>query len=73
MELMKGLAELSVKYDVPFQSHLSEEKGEIEFVKQLFPQSTSYANVYEQAGLLGKVAPKSTNRAILAHCVHLTE
>lgn len=59
MELMKGLAQVAEKYHVPFQSHLSEEKGEIEFVQSLFPESSCYANAYELAGLLGTKGPKT--------------
>lgn len=38
-------------------------------MKKLFPESSCYVNVYEMAGLLGR----NKHRAILAHCVHLTE
>lgn len=66
-KLLKGLGELSRKYKVPVQSHLSENKGEIEFVKELHPEARNYASVYEAAGLLGE---QST---IMAHCVLLEE
>lgn len=69
MQLMKGLASLAEKHDVHFQTHSNEEKAEIEFVKELFPESSCYVNVYEMAGLIGR----SKHRAILAHCVHLSE
>lgn len=52
--------------DVYFQTHLSENKNEVEFVKQLYPWSKDYLNVYEKNKLLG---PKS----IFAHCIYLTE
>lgn len=61
-ELLKRLGEFE---GVPVQTHLSENRDEIRLVLNLFPESTSYAGVYEQYGLLGK-------RTILAHCIHLT-
>lgn len=66
-KLLKGLGELSRKYKVPVQSHLSENKGEIEFVKELHPEARNYASVYEVAGLLGE------QPTIMAHCVLLEE
>jgi len=46
------------------QSHLSENRHEVEWVRRLFPSSPSYAAVYDSAGLL-------TERSIMAHCIHL--
>ena len=46
------------------QSHLSENKAEVEWVRSLFPNSPSYAAVYDEAGLL-------TERTIMGHCIHL--
>jgi guanine deaminase len=66
-ELMKGLGELAKKYSVPVQSHLSENSGEISFVKELHPESKNYANVYDTAGLFGEVP------TIMAHCVLVDE
>lgn len=34
------------------QTHVSENKDEIEEVKQLFPNATDYTDVYDQAKLL---------------------
>lgn len=47
------------------QTHISENKSEIELVRSVFPECSSYADVYEHYGLL-------TPRTILAHGVHLT-
>lgn len=66
-ELLKGLGELATKYNVPVQSHLSENKGEIEFVRELHPEALNYASVYEKVGLLGQ------QPTIMAHCVLLDE
>lgn len=37
-ELMTCLGEVSRKYDVPVQSHMSESKAEIDMVKHLHPE-----------------------------------
>lgn len=50
---------------VHVQSHISENKEEIDWVKNLFPNSKDYLDVYDSFGLLG-------NRTILAHGIHLT-
>jgi len=64
-ELMKGLAELSKKYNIKIQSHLSENESEMEWVKSLHPQYDSYGAVYDGMGLL-------TEHTIMAHTVHST-
>lgn len=48
------------------QTHISESPGEIAFVKELFPRSKDYADVYDHFGLLGP-------RSIFAHGIHLSE
>jgi len=49
-----------------WQTHLSEDRGEIEEVKRLFPEAIDYTDVYDRAGGL-------TRRAILAHAIHLSD
>jgi guanine deaminase len=46
------------------QTHLSENRNEIAWVKQLFPQALDYTDVYERAGLLGP-------RTVLAHAIYI--
>ncbi|MCZ6719088.1 MAG: guanine deaminase [Gammaproteobacteria bacterium] len=48
------------------QSHVSENLGEIEWVKELYPERNGYVDVYHHYGHLGP-------RSILGHGVHLTE
>lgn len=48
------------------QTHLSENLGELEWVKELFPASKSYLDVYESFGLFGP-------RSVFGHCVHVGE
>src|ERR1700688_4739547 len=50
--------------DAFIHSHLAETHGEIAWVRQLFPSSRSYLDVYDGYGLLRE-------RAIYAHCIHL--
>ena len=51
---------------MPLQSHLSENHGEIAFVKSLFPEEPTYGHCYERFGLLGA-------DTIMAHCVYSSE
>ena len=64
-ELMEKLAGLQKKYNLPMQSHLSENTDEIAWVQELCPNSTCYADAYESFGLFGGSCP-----TIMAHCVH---
>ena len=65
-ELMKGLGKLAKERDLRIQSHLSENHSEIEWVKELVPESTCYANAYEMFDTMG--TPERPT--IMAHCVH---
>ncbi|ARU51591.1 guanine deaminase [Cellulosimicrobium cellulans] len=46
-------------------THVSENVGEIQWVRSLFPERSGYLDVYDHYGLLGR-------RSVLAHGVHLT-
>jgi len=63
-ELLKGLGDLAKREQLPVQTHISENKAEVDWVKAMF--ASSYADVYDAAGLLH-------DRTILAHAVHLTD
>jgi len=63
MEMMQELGRLSRKYGLPVQSHLSESRGEIDWVSALHPECKSYAEVYRVYGLLH-------DATYMAHCVH---
>ena len=67
-ELLSSLGELSRRYALPVQSHLSENRGEIEWVKELEPDSAFYGEVYDKYGLFGD--PQKT---VMAHCVYSTD
>lgn len=66
--LMKNLAELQEKYQLPMQSHLSENIGEINWVQELCPNTKFYGEAYEQFGMFGNRYP-----SVMAHCVHSTD
>ena len=64
---LKGAGELAAKYpDVWIQSHVSENKDEVAWARELFPVSASYLGVYADFGLLRQ-------RAIYAHCIHFDD
>lgn len=67
-ELMDRLADLQKKYQLPVQSHLSENLGEIELVAELCPEARFYGDAYNMHGLFGNDCP-----TIMAHCVHSGE
>ena len=48
------------------QTHLDENKAEIELVRRLFPEARNYLDVYDRAGLLGP-------RSVFGHCVWLED
>lgn len=65
-ELLAGLGVYMAESGLPCQTHISENKAEIAFVAELFPEHDSYASVYDAYGLL---QPKT----VLAHAVHLSD
>lgn len=73
-ELLSKLQEIQEAYDLPVQSHLSENKGEIEFVRQLSPKSKFYGDAYDEYNMFGvnneSLKPVKT---IMAHCVYSSE
>jgi guanine deaminase len=64
-EYMKYMGELAKKYNIAVQSHLSENFGEIDFVRQLRPNDKFYGESYDKNGLFGKEV-----KTVMAHCVH---
>ena len=64
-ELMQKLKLLQESYSLAVQSHLSENHGEIAWVKELCPNVSTYAHAYEQFGLFGT----DNVPTVMAHCV----
>ena len=65
-ELMEFLADIQRTYRLPVQSHLSENQGEIAWVKELCPDSAFYGDAYDHFGLFGGEACPT----VMAHCVY---
>lgn len=63
--LLEGLGRLMAEEGLPLQSHLSENKAEIAWVKELCPDTKNYGESYDRYGLLGNT--------VMAHCVHTKE
>lgn len=63
-ELMEGLGYIVEEYSLPVQSHLSENPGEIEWVKELCPWAKCYGDTYDRYKLFGSIS-----KTIMAHCV----
>jgi guanine deaminase len=65
-EMLRESAALARSSGAYWQTHLSEDRGEIAEVRRLFPEARDYVDVYDRAGGLGE-------RTILAHAVHLSD
>ena len=61
-DLMAFLGKLAAERNLPIQSHLSENTGEIAWVKDLHPDCGQYWETYQKYGLWN-------NRTLMAHCV----
>ena len=73
-KLMEELREIQMAYGIPVQSHLSESKGEIDFVKFLRPENPFYGDSYNEYDLFGKNDDINTDvKTVMAHCVWSTE
>jgi guanine deaminase len=64
-EMLRESAALANATGAYWQTHLAEDRHEIDEVLELFPDAVDYTDVYDRAGGLG---PK----AILAHAIHLS-
>ncbi|MCY6369348.1 guanine deaminase [Clostridium ganghwense] len=64
-ELLEELGKLAKVYNVPVQSHLSENTDEINWVQQLFPDSRKYLDVYDKHSLFGQTP------TVMAHGIYL--
>ena len=62
-EMLRACGELAAKYQLPVQSHLSENKDEVALVQTLEPESACYGDAYDRYGLFGQTP------TVMAHCV----
>src|SRR6186997_382259 len=65
-EMLRASADLARRHGAYWQTHLSEDAGEIDEVRRLFADARDYLDVYEAAGGVGE-------RTILAHAIHLSD
>ena len=63
-KLMRSSAELAARFGAYLQTHLAENREEIEKVRHLYMGASDYTHVYEKCGLL-------TPKTMLGHCIHL--
>jgi len=63
-KLMQQIGEFSRSEKAWIQTHLSENKSELEWVRELYPECSSYTDVYRHYGLLSE-------RTIMGHSIHL--
>lgn len=61
-ELMRFLGDLARERGLPIQSHLSENRREIEWVNELYPDGQGYYDTYVRSGLWNE-------RTLMAHAV----
>lgn len=61
-ELMAALGKIVAEQNLPIQSHLSENTGEIAWVRELHPDCQQYWQTYAKYGLWN-------DRTLMAHCV----
>ncbi len=64
--LLEKLEKIRKDHNLPVQSHLSENPGEIQFVKELFPEEATYGHCYDRYGMMN-------SNTIMAHCVYSSE
>jgi guanine deaminase len=65
-EMLRLSAELAADAGTYWQTHLAEDRDEIDEVTRLFPEAIDYTDVYDRAGGLGA-------RTIMAHAIHVSE
>src|SRR5256885_3526881 len=63
-KMMRGAAELAARLEAYLQTHLAENREELEKVHHLYMSARDYTHVYEKCGLL-------TAHTVLGHCIHL--
>uniref|UniRef100_H3ATH0 Guanine deaminase n=1 Tax=Latimeria chalumnae TaxID=7897 RepID=H3ATH0_LATCH len=66
-DLLMKLGLLVKKNDTHVQSHISENRGEVELVKNLFPDCKSYSEVYDKYHLL------TNKQTVMAHGCYLSD
>ena len=63
-KMLRAMGEYAAETGLPVQSHLSENRSEIDWVKELEPESTCYGDAYNRYGLFGQTP------TLMAHCCY---
>lgn len=63
-DMLAAMGQLAAEKQLPVQSHLSENRSEIAWVKQLDPEASCYADAYRRFGLFGQTP------TLMAHCCY---
>ncbi len=66
LKLLERTAEIARSDGFFIQSHLAENRSEINYIKSLFPNFSTNTHIYKKTGLLGE-------KTLLAHCLHLSQ
>ena len=62
--MLQALGDFAATHHLPVQSHLSENRAEIQWVRELEPQASSYGDAYRRYGLFGQTP------TLMAHCCY---
>jgi guanine deaminase len=65
-DMLRESADLARSTGAYWQTHLAEDRNEIDEVARQFPEAIDYTDVYDMAGALGA-------RSVVAHAVHLSD
>ncbi len=65
-DLLKGLGNLAAEYDLPVHSHISEDIGEMDIVRERYPAYDNDGDVYDSFGLLNA-------HTVMAHLIYPTD
>ena len=65
-EMLRRSADLAHETGTYWQTHIAEDRAEIDEVARLFPDALDYTDVYDRAGGLGP-------HTLLAHAIHLSD
>ena len=63
--VLEGLGKLAQEFDLPVNSHISEDLGEMSIVRDRYPQYDNDGDVYDHFGLL-------TSHTVMAHFIYPT-
>lgn len=65
-QVLEGLGKLAQKYDLPIHSHLSEDLGEMQVVRERYPEYNNDGDVYDHFRLFDQ-------KTVMAHFIYPTE